>query len=195
MPRRNNVGHYLQAAAQASPLLGQGAEAPAVRDIYNAATAELTVLLRSADGGRLWNHPLTLTAGGTSYQLHVAPASRQEGTWAPAYFTAFKTPREVRERRLRLQVREAGFGGTLVGINRPANPAKFYFPSVGVAGAVTAVLDFKPTVSGSKRPAKRSSLCTIRPCAKPFGSRARPVRWRRISRLHSLITRTGPSLG
>ncbi|MGA7880565.1 MAG: hypothetical protein WCD63_06815 [Terrimicrobiaceae bacterium] len=151
---QQRLGHYLQAAAQASPLLGQGAEAPAVRDIYNAATAELTVLLRSADGGRLWNHPLTLTAGGTSYQLHVAPASRQEGTWAPAYFTAFETPREVRERRLRLQVREAGFGGTLVGINRPANPAKFYIPSVGVAGAVTAVLDFKPTVSGSKTPRK-----------------------------------------
>ena len=146
------LGHYLQAAAEAGPLLGQGAEAPAVRDIYNAATAELTVLLRSAEGGRLWNHPLTVTAGGTSYQLHLAPASRQEGTWAPDYFTAFETPTEVREKRIRLQVHNAGFGGTLVGINRPADPAKFYFPSVGVAGAVTAVLDFKPAAPNSKAP-------------------------------------------
>jgi pimeloyl-ACP methyl ester carboxylesterase len=146
------LGHYLQAAAEAGPLLGQGAEAPALRDIYNAAAAEVTVLLRSADGGRLWNHPLTVTAGGTSYQLRFAPASRQEGTWAPGYFTAFETPRQVHERRIRLQVRAAGFGGTLVGINRPADPAKFYFPSVGVAGAVTAVLDFKPAAPNSKTP-------------------------------------------
>ena len=76
------LGHYLQAAAEASALLG-GCGGAAVRDIYNAATAELTVLLRFVDGGRLWNHPLTLTAGGTSYQLHVAPASRQEGTKRP----------------------------------------------------------------------------------------------------------------
>jgi hypothetical protein len=147
---KQRLGHYLQAAAEAGPLLGQGAEAPAARDIYNLATAELTVLLRSADGGRLWNHPLTVTAGGSSYQLHVAPASRQEGTWAPGYFTAFDTPRQVHERRIRLQVRDAGFGGTLVGINRPADPAKFYFPSVGVAGAVTAVLDFKTAAPNSK---------------------------------------------
>ena len=120
---KQRLGHYLQAAAEAGPLLGQGAEAPAARDIYNLATAELTVLLRSAEGGRLWNHPLTVTAGGSSYQLHVAPASRQEGTWAPGYFTAFDTPRQVHERRIRLQVRNAGFGGTLVGINRPADPA------------------------------------------------------------------------
>jgi hypothetical protein len=146
------LGHYLQAAAEAAPLLGQGAEAPALRDIYNAAAAELTVLLRSADGGRLWNHPLTVTAGGTSYQLRFAPGSRQEGTWAPGYFTAFDTPRQVHARSIRLQLRNAGFGGALIGINRPANPAKFYFPSVGVAGAVTAVLDFKPATANSKAP-------------------------------------------
>ena len=144
------LGHYLQAAAEASPLLGQGAEAPALREIYNTAAAELTVLLRSADGGRLWNHPLTVTADGTSYQFRFASASRQEGTWAPSYFRAFETPRQVHEKRIRLQVRAAGFGGTLVGINRPADPAKFYFPSVGVAGAVTAVLDFKPAAPNSK---------------------------------------------
>ena len=57
---KQRLGHYLQAAAEAGPLLGQGAEAPAARDIYNLVTAELTVLLRSADGGRLWNHPLTV---------------------------------------------------------------------------------------------------------------------------------------
>ena len=138
------LGHYLRGAEAAGPLLGQGVEAPAVRDIYNTTVAECTILLRSAEGGRLWNEPLTITTGGTSYRLHYAPASRKEATWAPGYFTAFETPKQVHEDRIRRRVRDAGFGGTLVGINRPADPAKFYFPSVGVAAAVTAVLDFKP---------------------------------------------------
>ena len=41
------AGHYLQAAASAGPLLGEGAETREVRDIYNTAVAEPTVLLRS----------------------------------------------------------------------------------------------------------------------------------------------------
>ena len=146
------LGHYLQAAEAAGSSLGQGAEAPGVRDIYNATVAEFTVLLRSAEGGLLWNQPLTVTTANASYRLHYASASRKEGTWAPGYFTAFETPKQVHEDRIRLHVRDAGFGGTLVGINRPADPAKFYFPSVGVVGAVTAVLDFKPAAPSSKAP-------------------------------------------
>lgn len=157
-PTEQRLGHYLKAAEEAGPLLGQGAEAPVVRDIYNSAVAEFTVLLRSAKGGRLWNQPLTLTAGGTTYRLHYAPGSREDGTWPPGYFTTFDTPKQVHENRIRLQVRDAGFGGTLVGIDRPANPARFYFPSVGVAGATTAVLDFKPA-PGSK--ASREVLLSL----------------------------------
>ena len=69
------LGHYLRAAEAAGPSLGQGVEAPAERDIYNATVAEFTVLLRSAEGGRLWNKPLTVTTGGTSYRLRYAPTS------------------------------------------------------------------------------------------------------------------------
>lgn len=146
------LGHYLKAAEEAGPLLGQGTEPLVVRDIYNAAVAEFTILLCSAEGGRFWNHPLTVTNGGNSYRLRYAPASRQAGVWAPGYFNIFDTPRQVHENRIRLQVRDAGFGGMLVGINRPADPPKDYFPSVGVAGAVTTVLDFKPAAPGSKAP-------------------------------------------
>jgi hypothetical protein len=78
------AAHYLEAADNAGRLPGEGAEAPAVRDIYNTAVAELTVLLRSADDGRLWNRPLTLTASIT-YRLYFAPASRPDGTWAPDF--------------------------------------------------------------------------------------------------------------
>ena len=92
------LGHYLQAAAEASPLLGQGAEAPAVRDIYNAAAAELTMLLRSADGGRLWNRPLTLTAGGTTYHLRFAPPRGRKAPGRRTISTASTRPKQVQEK-------------------------------------------------------------------------------------------------
>ena len=54
---------YLQAAAITAPLLGAGTQKTSAWETYDAACGELTVLLRSADGGRLWNHPLTVTNG------------------------------------------------------------------------------------------------------------------------------------
>ena len=105
------LGHYLRAAEAAGPSPGQGVEAPAVRDIYNTTVAECTILLRSAEGGRLWNQPLTITTGGNSYRLHYAPASRKEATWAPRYFTAFETPNRRTRTASRRRVRDAGFGG------------------------------------------------------------------------------------
>ena len=44
------------------PLLGTGAQETPALDTYNAACGELTVLLHSSEGARLWNRPLTLTA-------------------------------------------------------------------------------------------------------------------------------------
>src|SRR4029077_3460539 len=52
---------YLQAAALTAPNLGSGTQPTLALNTYNSAAAELTILLRSAPGGRLWNHPLTLT--------------------------------------------------------------------------------------------------------------------------------------
>jgi pimeloyl-ACP methyl ester carboxylesterase len=140
------AAHYLKAADEAGPLLG-AEEAVEVRDIYNAACVELTTLLRGADNGRLWNRPLTLTSGGTTYRLHFAPASRPAGTWAPDYFDFFETAAQVKEKTFKVQVREAGFGGTLVGVHKPADPRKDYLPTVGVAAAVTTVLTFQSPAS------------------------------------------------
>src|ERR1043166_4969794 len=53
---------YLHAAALSAPALGAGTEPTAARQTYNSAASELTILLKSAEGGRLWNHPLTLAA-------------------------------------------------------------------------------------------------------------------------------------
>jgi hypothetical protein len=88
VPVEKRAADYLQAAAMTAPLLGDGTLPTAASETYNAAAAELTILLRSADGGRLWNHPLTLTNGSETYRLRFQPASY--GVWSPDYFTVFK---------------------------------------------------------------------------------------------------------
>src|ERR1700740_73514 len=50
-------------------------EATSARETYNAASAELTILLRSGETGRLWDHTLTLTANNTTYHLRLQPAT------------------------------------------------------------------------------------------------------------------------
>src|SRR5258705_8988711 len=60
VPVEKRAADYLQAAAMTAPLLGSGAQGTPACETYNAACGELTVLLRTSEGGRLWNHPLTL---------------------------------------------------------------------------------------------------------------------------------------
>ena len=73
VPVEKRAADYLQAAAITAPHLGKGQETPA-RATYNAASAELTVLLRSTEGGRLWNRPLTLTAANNeTFDLRLQP--------------------------------------------------------------------------------------------------------------------------
>src|SRR5512133_3835452 len=60
VPAEKRAADYLHAAAMTAPLLGSGAQQTPAVDTYNAACGELTVLLRTSEGGRLWNHPLTL---------------------------------------------------------------------------------------------------------------------------------------
>src|SRR6476646_3930504 len=75
VPVEKRAADYLQAAAMTTPLLGTGAQETPARDTYNTACGELTVLLRSSEGGRLWNHPLTRTASNQTYHLRLEPAS------------------------------------------------------------------------------------------------------------------------
>src|ERR1700756_209158 len=86
----NRAADYLQAAAMTAPLLDTGAQETPARDTYNAACGELTVLLRTSEGGRLWNHSLTLPASDRTYHLRLEPAG--SAVWAPNYFTTFERP-------------------------------------------------------------------------------------------------------
>ncbi len=132
---------YLKAAADAAPRIGSGTQTTAARDTYNAAAAELAVLLRTADNGRLWNRPQTVSAGGSTYRLRFQPGDRH-GVWAPDYFTSLVLARDVPEKSIKRRDVQEGIGGALVGV-RKKTPREPFAPFVGVTAPVTATLDFQ----------------------------------------------------
>jgi pimeloyl-ACP methyl ester carboxylesterase len=145
-PAKERAAHYLDAAVLASAQFGSLATDAKARAIYNTAAAELTDLLRSAEGGRLWKRELSVAADGPAYRLRVQPGAR-DGGWEPDRFTDFKPAREVRRKHLRQSVTVDGYGGALVGIlktpgGKPGEHAAFE-PLSGLIAPVTATLDFR----------------------------------------------------
>jgi triacylglycerol esterase/lipase EstA (alpha/beta hydrolase family) len=172
VPVEKRAADYLQAAAMTAPLMGKGAQETPARDTYNAACGELTTLLRSSEGGRLWNHPLTLTASNKTYHLRLEPAS--SAVWAPNYFTTFESPDQIKEKLIRKQNIEEGVGGALVGVRLVNSPEKFA-PPRGITAAVTATLDFHSADAtlALRRPAKQATATVegkIRPLAANFSA-------------------------
>ena len=168
----NRLGHYLDAAAITAPRLGTGIEATPARESYNAAAAELTVLLRSADNGRLWNHPLTITSGQTTYHLKLQPADY--GTWSPDYFNSFVLPSTIKQTLVRTPNVQAGVGGPVVGV-RAVTPREAFTPLTGTAAAVTPTLEFKGAnvTLSLHRPLKEPRARvngTVRPLAADFSA-------------------------
>ncbi|HEY4256952.1 MAG TPA: alpha/beta fold hydrolase [Candidatus Udaeobacter sp.] len=144
---------YLQVAAMTAPLLGSGAQQSPAQDTYNAACGELTVLLRSSEGGRLWNHPLTLTGNNQTYHLRLEPASN--AVWAPNYFNNFELEHQVKAKLIKKENIQQGVGGALVGV-RILNPPEKFAPPRGITAPVTATLDFhgKDATLALRRPTK-----------------------------------------
>ena len=162
---------YLQAAAMTAPLLGTGIGTPAC-ETYNAACGELTVLLRSSEGGRLWNQPLTLAGNNTTYRLRLEPASN--AVWAPNYFTSFVDADQVKEKLIRKANIQQGVGGALVGV-RNLNPPEEFATAKGITAPVTATLDFHDTNAtlALRRPAKQPTASVegkVRPLAADFSA-------------------------
>jgi hypothetical protein len=82
---RTAVGHYLDAADASvrSVGLSSGSEVTEeARSIYNAASQEVAVLLRSSP--ELWNRTETIPSREGSYRLRFTAGSKKEGTWDPA---------------------------------------------------------------------------------------------------------------
>jgi pimeloyl-ACP methyl ester carboxylesterase len=158
VPVEKRAVDYLQVAAMTAPLLGTGSEPTPARDTYNAAAGELTVLLHSADGGRLWDRPLTLGNGVENYHLRFQSAGPD--VWAPNYFTNLELESKVRQKLIRKENIQEGVGGALVGI-RILNPSEKFAPPKGITAPVTATVDFH---------ARDATLALRRPAKQPTGS-------------------------
>jgi pimeloyl-ACP methyl ester carboxylesterase len=163
---------YLQAAALTAPELGSGKQATPARETYNAAAAELTILLRSGEAGRLWDHPLTLSANNTTYHLRLQPATY--GVWAPSYFTSFESPAKIKGKLIKKEKEnnQEGVGGALVGV-RAVTPRENFAPAKGITAPVTATLDFRgnDATLALRRPAKQPTAKVqgvVRPLAANF---------------------------
>ena len=170
-PVEKRAADYLQAAAMTAPLLGTGIGTPAC-ETYNAACGELTVLLRSSEGGQLWNQPMTFAANSTTYHLRLEPASN--AVWAPNYFATFVPADQIKEKLIRKENIHEGIGGALVGVRKVSPPEKFA-PPRGITAPVTATLDFhaKDATLALRRPAKQPSATVqgkVRPLAANFSA-------------------------
>jgi len=140
VPVETRAADYLQAAATTAPLLGTGIGTPAC-ETYNAACSELTVLLRSGEGGRLWNRSLTLTGRNTTYHLRLQTGSLP-AIWPPNYFTSFEDPDKIKRTLIKKEVTQEGVGGALVGVRVPTKQEEEFAPGRGLSAPVTATLDF-----------------------------------------------------
>lgn len=175
VPVEKRATDYLQAAAISASQIGNGSQETPARETYNTAAAELTVLLRSAEGGRLWNHPLTLTNGNETYHLRFQPASY--GVWAPNYFTSFELASSIQAKKgkyVKTPVEVAGVGGTLVGVRRLVPPEDFAAPR-GIGAPVTATLDFHghDATLALRRPARQPTARVegaVRPLAANYSA-------------------------
>jgi pimeloyl-ACP methyl ester carboxylesterase len=172
LPVEKRAADYLQAAAMTAPLLGTGAQETPARDTYNTACGELTVLLRSSEGGRLWNRPLILTTNNSTYHLRLEPAGN--AVWAPNYFTTFELEQQVKQKLIRKENIQQGVGGALVGV-RVVNPPEKFAPARGITAPVTATLDFHATNAtlALRHPAKQPTATVegkIRPLAADFSA-------------------------
>lgn len=163
---------YLQAASLSTSNIGSGTQPTPARNNYNAAAAELTILLRSGDGGRLWNHPLTLTANNATYHLRIQPAT--VGVWSPDYFNSFIPSAQIKEKLIKKANHQDGVGGSLVGV-RQTNPRENFAPLKGMSAPVTATLDFKGTDATLtlRRPEKQPTASVegkVRPLAADYSA-------------------------
>jgi hypothetical protein len=149
---RTAVGHYLDAADAAVRSVGVSSGngvTEEARSIYDAASQEVAVLLRSS--AELWNRTETIPSSDGVYRLRFAAGSHKEGTWDPGYFDFLLTPKQVHEKVVHQEARINDWGGALVGVYKPADPRKYFLPLVGLAVPVTAALDFTPSGSRAGR--------------------------------------------
>jgi triacylglycerol esterase/lipase EstA (alpha/beta hydrolase family) len=172
VPVEKRAADYLHAAAITAPLLGPGTQETPALNTYNTAAAELTILLRSNEGGRLWNQPLTVTSNNETYHLHLQPAG--SAIWPPDYFNLFLLPSSIKHALVKKETVQEGVGGALVGV-RTTTPRENFAPLKGISAPVTATLEFrrKDVTLALRRPAKQPTALVegkVRPLAADFSA-------------------------
>ena len=118
---------------------GQGGVHEQVRQIYNAATAELAVLLMEAPS----NATISVREPAAGYCVRLASGNRKQGIWDPRSFSKILLPRASKVETLREVVNPEGFGGILVGIRKVEDPGKWFLPRAGVSAPITVIADFE----------------------------------------------------
>ncbi len=146
LPLETRAGLYVATADTTSKLFDSPLQKSSAEKLYNSATGELTVLLRSSPSATLWNHPLQVSAHGKDYQFNFHAASR-DGFWSPMEFNSFILSQNVPRKHIRRSITAPGFGGSLVGIKKlpplPSGDKAPFQPRNGLVSPVTATLDFQ----------------------------------------------------
>jgi triacylglycerol esterase/lipase EstA (alpha/beta hydrolase family) len=139
-------------------------------ETYNTVAAELTILLRSSEGGRWWNQPLTVTSNSETYHLHLQPAG--PSIWPPDYFNSLRLASSIKHPMVKKPTVQEGVGGALVGV-RATTPRENFAPLKGISAPVTVTLDFKghDATLTLRRPAKQPAALVegkVRPLAADY---------------------------
>ncbi|MGA7884023.1 MAG: hypothetical protein WCA06_20335 [Terrimicrobiaceae bacterium] len=138
------IGLTLAAADKASQGIAEG-NASKARTLYNAACAELAVLLKKSSSARSLPATFETPTGPYVLKFDNAPTPAR---WEPGYFTKLLTPAELKNKAFVSKQPSAGYGGVLVGVHHPPNPRAMLLPWIGVSAPVTVVLNFsKPAQS------------------------------------------------
>ena len=119
------------------------------RQIYNAATLQVTLLIRNASGNHTAN-PQQVNGADGSYTIRFQPAG--SGRWAPDYFDELRPVVESDHRVIGSWGRGSGFGAVLLGIHNPRSD-ELFAPRTGFACPVTATMDFAVAKNGNKEKA------------------------------------------
>jgi hypothetical protein len=140
-PYNERLANSLAAAELALGFATRGTEQATrehAREIYNAATLQAILLLRSSSGSRSVN-PEQISGVDGSYSIRFQPAG--SGRWAPDYFDELRPVVEADYKSVGTWLRGSGFGAVLVGIHNPRSD-ELFAPRIGFACSVTATLDF-----------------------------------------------------
>ncbi|MGA7216197.1 MAG: hypothetical protein WBX20_18495, partial [Terrimicrobiaceae bacterium] len=145
--RRNNLskdkrlGFLLAAARMSSNELEKGEARARARQLYNASTAGLAVLLNASPNR--WNVTTAIEGPDATYRVSFAPGNLKQAIWDPGLFNKMLAPSALKEKFLLNVSNPEGFGGILVGVHKPENPRKWFLPKMGVSAPVTAIADFE----------------------------------------------------